>query len=425
MNIFQRTYTGMMYALTGRGGLSNPEVGRQTTGGRGRDTQNSITVGEGRTMGVSTVWACVSLIVETMSSLPLKCYDMDEKGMKTPLDDTHYLNRLLCQRPNLYMNPLEFRTAMAMARCFKGNAFAYIQRNGEGVPVALHPLNPDSMQVYRNGGDLFYDYNLSTAGKKRYVNKQGELPQVFHWRGISIDGINGLSPLAYHRHTIGGIVSAERQSEKAFRGRPNGVMYSDADFTKEQASRIREKYEGVGSQPEHGGDGNWFLLPPKFKWQQISMSPDDLQMLQTRQFSVLEICRFYRVPSVMVDGAPNSAAWPASYEGHVQSLLTFTLKPYLETFEAKCREALVPEDSNYHVEHDVEQLLRANAQARAGYWSTMVQNGIMTRNEVRAKENLKPLAGLDKPTVQLNLTPADELGSVGDLPPGQPPGDDA
>lgn len=413
MNIFTRIHTGIL-SLTGRGGLSNPIVGRQSTGGRGADTLNSLVVDEERTLGVSTVWSCVGLITETIASLPLKVYQETEDGFKKTLDRTNYLARLLTVRPNLYMNPLEFRTAMAFCRTLKGNAYAIIQRNSQGVPVALHPMDPDAVTVYRDRGDVFYDYQLQNVGRKTFANLGGKPREIFHWRGLTVDGINGLSPLAYHRHLIGGVVSAERQSEKAFSGRPNGIMYSDADFTKEQAKAIRERYEGKGNQPEAGFDSNWWLLPPKFKWQQTSLNPDDLQMLETRQFSVPEICRFYRVPAVMVDGFSGGAAWPASYEGHVQSLLTFTLKPYLEGFEAKVTEALSMDEGVTYAEHDVEQLLRADAKGRAQYWSTMVQNGIMTRNEVRKKENMKPLDGLDEATVQLNLTPATELGLVAD-----------
>ena len=97
----------------------------------------------------------------------------------------------------------------------------------------------------------------------------------------------------------------------------------------------------------------------------------------------------------------------------IQTFLTFTLKPYLEEFEEKVSECLVmPGKPKYYVEHSVEGLLRADSQARAHYWSTMAQNGIMTRNEIRKKENLEPLPGLDEATIQVNLTPAGNLGTV-------------
>jgi HK97 family phage portal protein len=138
-------------------------------------------------------------------------------------------------------------------------------------------------------------------------------------------------------------------------------------------------------------------------------------LLESRQFQVPEICRFFGVPTVMVDGSAGAtAAWPASYEQQVQSFLTFTLRPYLEEWEDKIVADLMPPAarSTAVVEHNVEGLLRADSQGRADYLSKMVQNGLMSRNEGRRKENLPVREGADDLTVQVNMTNLEDLPQV-------------
>jgi HK97 family phage portal protein len=181
-------------------------------------------------------------------------------------------------------------------------------------------------------------------------------------------------------------------------------------LTQAQRDQARELYSRIGDSGI--GDGQWWLLEGGAEYKAIGLPPDDLQMLESRQFQVSEICRFFGVPTVMVDGnAGTTAAWPASYEQQQLQFLTHTLKPYLEEWEDKISYSLLtPQDRRtVFAEHNVEGLLRADSAGRANFYSQMVQNGLMTRNEVRMKENLPPIDGADELTAQVNLAPVDEL----------------
>ena len=128
-----------------------------------------------------------------------------------------------------------------------------------------------------------------------------------------------------------------------------------------------------------------------------------------------EICRFFGVPAVMVDGAAGAtAAWPASYEQQVLSFLTFTLKPYLEEWEDVAVDSLVAgtEKQTVFAEHKVDGLLRTDSAGRANFYSQALQNGWMSRSEVRRKENLPPIPGTDELTVQVNMTNLEDLPQV-------------
>lgn len=394
---------------------TNPDKGLQQSGPPVRPSETGTTVTDDRALSVSAVWACVRLLVESIATLPLTVYEQNDDGSRDEAPKSNYLARLLTVRPNGLMNPKEARMALATQRVLWGNAYALIARDVNGIPRGLMPLNPANMTVDREPGQLIYHYSSEAYGQRKFYNRDGELPEIFHWRGFSADGTMGLSPLAYAAPTMGLTVAASRSAAKAFTGRPNGVLTTDTVLTPDQRAKLRELYSNVGGSEI--GDNQWWLLEGGFSYQAIGIPPDDLQMLESRQFQVAEICRFYGVPTVMVDGnAGATSAWPASYEQQVLAFLTFCLKPYLEEFESKVQETLVIKNSRIYAEHNVEGFLRADSKARASYYSTMVQNGIMTRNEVRRRENLKPLEGLDEATIQLNLTPAQDLGKEDDRP---------
>lgn len=385
--------------------LGNPDQGVQRSSAETRYTEADITLTDERAMGLSAAWACVRLLTQTGGTLPLPLFKKDAQGNREYAPRTDPIARLL-HHPNQYMNGKEFRQAMWTQRVLWGNAYAKIGRNAVGTPVSLIPLVAGAVTPSRHAEGTRYDYTTVT-GAEVYWNRPNRPAEMFHWRGFSPDGVMGLSPLAYARHAMGISISADRAAAKAFSGRPNGVLKTDHILTPDQRTKLRELYSNING-PEIG-NGQWWLLEGGFGYQATGMPPDDLQMLESRQFQVAEICRFYGVPTVMVDGnAGATGAWPASYEQQVLSFLTFTLKPYLEEFEEKVMEVLTGPE--VYAEHNVEGLLRADSKTRAMFYSTALQNGWMNRAEVRNKENLPFHEGLDDFTIQVNLTPADKLG---------------
>ena len=147
-----------------------------------------------------------------------------------------------------------------------------------------------------------------------------------------------------------------------------------------------------------------------------ALSPDDMQMLESRRFQVSDIARFWRVPPHMIGDTEKSTSWGTGIEQQNLGFLQYTLQPYLTRWESVVADALLSrnERREIFVQHNVDSLLRADSAGRASFFSQMTQNGIYTRNEARKLENLPPMDGGDDLTVQVNLTPVDELEKVND-----------
>jgi HK97 family phage portal protein len=149
----------------------------------------------------------------------------------------------------------------------------------------------------------------------------------------------------------------------------------------------------------------------------VGINPDDAQLLQSRAFSVEEICRWFRVPPFMVGHSEKSTSWGTGIEQQMIGFLTFTLGPWLKRIEQAIQKDLMTpaERSRYFVKFNVEGLLRADSAARAAFYSAMVNNGIYTRDECREKEDMLPMGGNAAVlTVQTALAPLDDLGKTDD-----------
>lgn len=394
---------------SGGGALQNPDTGAQQSGPGGNRSESNVAVTDERAMMISTVFACVRLLVQTGASLPLGFFEQDRDGRK-PLDSDHYLWQLLKYSPNNFMTAKEFRQALWTQRVLWGNGYAKIKWMGKR-PVSLVPLKPEFMSVYRASDGLIYKYSTK-EGTKEYKQKD-----IYHLKGFSTDGIMGLSALAYARESLGLSISADRSASNNINGRASAVLELDDFPNAEQKQQLRQMYGAGARTDEYQSDGGLMIVPGGMKYRGVSIPPDDLQLLESRQWQVPELCRFFGVPAVMIDGnAGATSAWPASYEQQVLSFLTFTLKPYLEEWEDTIPDSLLTGKQKREIiaEHNVEGLLRTDSEGRAKFYSLMVQNGLMSRNEARRRENWKPVEGADELTVQVNMTNLEDLPKVGE-----------
>jgi HK97 family phage portal protein len=391
----------------GRGALANPETGPQTSGGGGGDAEASHVTDE-RALAISAVYACARIISQTIGSLPLGFYERTKDG-RQELDPDHTVVQLLKRKPNSTMTAVEFRQAMTLQRVLWGNAYALMGFSGTSNNrrvSSLIPLRPGFVTVHRmRTGDLQYHYST-----ERGINIYAAT-EIFHLKGMSTDGVIGLSPLAMARHTLGLSVAAERFSAGAFRngGRPIGTLNFSQFLNPDQREQARKVYSGITAGAEN--NANAWVLEGGSKYEAVSIPPDDLQMLDSRKFQLAEICRFFGVPSHLVNDSEKASAWGSGLEQLNLSFLQYCLSPYLVEWETVAADSLLtaPDKRKVIVEHNVEGLLRADSEGRADYYSKMAQNGLMTRNEIRRKENLPPVAGGDELTVQVNLTPLDKL----------------
>ncbi|WP_447896040.1 phage portal protein [Vreelandella sp. GE22] len=365
-------------------------------------TGKNVTVNSA--MQLSAAWACVKLLSQTISTLPIKLYERQNDGSRVAATN-HPMYRMISRRPNAEMTTARFILMIVASICLWGNAFVEKRRVG-GRVVALNPLLPQNMVVSReDNGRLKYQYTEN--GNQRTIAEK----DVMHIRGFGLDGVCGMMPIKQGRDILGGAMSADEAAYKVFAQgmQASGILSSDNNLNAEQRESLRKNIERfMGSK----NAGKVMVAEAGMKYQSITMNPEAAQMLETRAFSIEEICRWFGVPPFMVGHMDKQSSWASSVEGMNLQFLTNTLRPILENIEQEIDRCLLDDDERFYVEFNVEGLLRADSAGRAQYLSTMTQNGLMSRNEGRRLENLSQVDGGDELTVQSNLVPLKQLGDV-------------
>lgn len=371
------------------------------------DTWTGKPVTPERALQVSAYWATVRLIAQTMGTLPFGLYERNKDGGRSSKSD-HEVYFIIHVQPNADQTAVEFWEGMAAQLCIWGNAYAEKLKTS-GALSGLLPLKASNMQVRReDDGRIRYRYTEN--GKQREYNEE----QILHIRGFGFGDIVGLSPLAYARQSLGMALATDEASARTFSNgmRPGGFFTYDKTLSQPQ----RDQAKKVLVDPFVGAEnaGKIGILEAGFKWQDVHMPPEDAQMLEQRLFNVEDICRWLGVPPILIGhSAQGQTMWGSGVEQIIIGWLTLGLRPYLSRFEqAVNRSLLLVEErkKGLYSEMNIEGLLRADSTARANFFSTMVQNGIYTRNEVRTKENLPKVDGGDIITVQSNLTDILKLG---------------
>ena len=351
---------------------------------------------------ISAVFACVELLAQTISTLPLHVYRDDLEGTRVQ-DKSSRLWYLLHDHPNAWMTPCEFLSAMVVNRLLRGNAYAQIARDETGEPVALIPLSADQMEVaVVEGGEVYTYYQ---DGKISVIAPEN----VIHWKGLG-NGYVGLSKLEYMRASTSEAVDAQDNATKLYgkQSKPSGILWTDSALDDKQILALKKRFSGMSSSTSSG----LYIVDRGLKYTQMSLSPADAQLLETRKFTVEEICRWFGVPGVLV-GTSGQTTWGSGIEQIVEGFHKFTVAPLCKQFEQALARRLVPaQDASTIIEFKHEGFLRSTPEKRADYYSRMAQNGAMTRNEIRRLENLPPVEGGDSLTVQSNLVPVDKLGQI-------------
>lgn len=353
-------------------------------------------------MQLSAVWSCINLLSETMATLPLVIYEVKRNGDKIPARDTRLWQVL--HNPNQIMTAHDFWLCMSLNRFLTGNAYALIHRDGTGALIGLTPLASASgqMEVAVLDGQVIYQYKKD--GKYTYFTSD----QILHWKGMG-NGVVGLSTFDYMRATTNEMKNAQKNASALY-GNGNqltGIVTVDRVVKGQQLIELRNRFRELGA---FNGDSWINFLPADMKYQQVAMSAADAQLLETRQFGVEEIGRWFGVPAALINSSSGTSG--ASIEQIVESFYRSTIHPLCCSVEQAIMQRVftAAERSKYVAEFKMSALLRASVSSRYDSYSKALQNGFMTRNEVRKLENLPPVDGADQLTAQSNLWPVNKLG---------------
>lgn len=373
---------------------------------RGQESDAGELVTDQTTLALSAVWACTNLVVGTIASLPLMVYE--ERRGERVVARTHPLYRLLHDSPNFDQTAMDFWEFIGASVELWGNAYALVERTGSRV-TALVPVRPDLVAVRRlPGGALEYQWTDEGRTYKRLDT------DVLHVRGFGGSPLGGMSTLHFGRQTFGLARAVDRSAGAMFRNgmRPSGQITFPEWLSPDNRDRARALIDRDFAGAMNAGRP--FLAEGGMKWEAITINPEDAQMLESRRFSVEEICRFFGVPPHMIGHTEKSTSWGTGLEQQVIGFQKFTLRRRMKRIEqAISKQLLTPQERarGVTIEFNLEGLLRGDSTGRAGFYQTMTQIGAMTINEVRALENLAPVAGGDVPRMQTQNQPITEAGN--------------
>lgn len=357
-----------------------------------------------KSLHLSAVWACVRVISETISTLPLKIYERKPDGSKSVAVD-HPVYQILCRQPVIDLTPARFMQMIPASICLRGNSFSEKLFFKKEL-VGIRPLLPQYMNVGSDdAGRITYKYSDPVTKTEREIPREN----IMHIRGFSLDAAVGLTPIQFGADIIGSALATNEAASNVFKNglQNSGFMTSSVPLNPEQRTALRNNLQQfMGSS----NAGKVMLLEGGFDYKGITINPETAQLLESRSFSIEEICRWFGVPPVIIGHMEKQSSWASSIESLYTQFLITGLRPMLVNIEQEIGRCLLDNDDSYFAEFAVEGLLRADSNGRASYYKQALQDGWMNRNEVRAKENLPPIEGGDKFTIQLNMTTLDKVG---------------
>lgn len=394
--------------LPWRGGAASTENGNNfiTNQVTVADFADNLARRGGNIIGLSATWACINLLAGTIASLPLMVYRTVD-GVRS-VAKGHPLYYVLHDSPNFDQTAVDFWEYAVAAIELQGNAYATIEQRSDGSVYSLTPIRPDAVTARRvSGGDIQYEWTDNGVRKTRKAR------EVLHIRGPLGDALSGVSTLSACRSAFDAAFAANDAAETMFSNRvaPGGLLIKDGvPFTpaqRQEAERLlHEKFVGALNA------GRPMLLDNGLKWQQLTLSAEDSQMLESRRFSIEEIARIFQVPPHLIGHTENSTSWGTGLEQQTLGFVQFSLRRRLKRIEQALEKQLLSARDRAEgitVEFNLEGLLRGDSAGRASFYQSGLTNGWMTINEVRARENLPPVAGGDVPRMQSQNVPITQM----------------
>lgn len=354
------------------------------------------TYSQDKAMLLSTVYRCVNLIADSVAQLPFEPYRVDSKGYKKKYQKHPSYHVLNCE-PNQRMTRYTFIKLLISSMLLRGNGYAYIVRDEKGDVKELIYLPSEYVTIVPPK----YIYEPVTY---KVTGFDFEVPakDMIHLLNYSYDGVTGISTLAFARQTLELIANSEEHARNFFAGGCNvgGILTVQSSLNARQKDDIKTSWNKAFNT-KSGTSNGLAVLEGNMSYQPISVNSKDAQLLETRQFNVTDICRFFNVSPVMAFDLTHSSY--STVEATNISFLSTTLQPILSKIELEFKRKLFADHSNIDVRFDVAEILRTDKASQSDYYQKMILNGVMSVNEVRKELNLIPVEGGDVNFIAANL----------------------
>ena len=371
------------------------------------DAGNDVVTTKELAMKIAAVYRCVDIVSKGVAQLPLVVKRKEDDYFVIDNNDVFGLTYLLQMRPNERLSAYEFkRSIMIQLLIGKGNAYVYPQWGADGY---------DSM-ILLSPGSCTYDVYSNTYVVSDPINKiygTFDANEIIHFKNLSLDGgYTGVSTLTYAARTLAISANADSANVESFktRGTLTGFVSgknATIGFGAIQDTQLSDVANNIEKQLASGK--KIFNLPGEMSFNQISLSPSDIQLLETKTFNVLDICRFFGVHPDKVF-AMQTANYKASEMSQV-AFLTDTLQPVLTQIENELQIKLIPRElaMEFKIDFDIEPLLQTDLLTQADYINKTIQAGVRTVNHWRKKFGQAPVPNGDKVLVSANLKALDTL----------------
>ncbi len=370
-----------------------------------------VNVTPANALQLGAVYAAVRILSESVASIPIKLYKR-KNGGGADVERDHPASWVVREQPNENTTSFSWRETGQGHLCTWGNAYSEIETNNKDEIIGLWGIRPDRVEPEFVGRSLVYKIETDSA--------QVRLPsrKVLHIMNLGSSGYKGISPIQLQRESLGIGKAAERYAGTFFGNRMgfNGFVRHPETLTTEGREALIDGLERVHKGPSN----SWrtAVLDEGMDWVSVGIPNDDAQLLETRTFQVQEVARWFRIPPHML--AELSHATFSNIEELSREFVMYCLMPWLRRWEGELNRKLLTmaeRKAGLYFEFLVDGLLRGDFKTRTEGYSSAIQNGWMSPNEARAKENLNPYPGGDIYLVQQNLQAVEDVGKEPELPP--------
>lgn len=363
-----------------------------------------VAVNDRSALSISTVWACIGFISGSVAQLPWQVYQKRSAGKGADEMVNHPAYWILNVRPNPEMSATVFRE-LALVHCqLYGNFYAEIERDRAGRPLHLWPLHPGRVTAARREtGALYYD--IANVGDPIEIEPEN----MFHVPGMGYDGICGIPVIQFAARTMGLALASEEYGSNFFgnSGIPSAILQHPKLIGKNAQERLLERFRQRKGVTE---SQDTLILEEGMEYKPIALPPEQAQFLETRRFTVEDICRWFRVPPSKVGHFEK-----ISYNSAEQLSLDVigeALMPWVKKFEQEADFKLLNDNhSGYFSKIDIRAAMRSTHAERAKYFKDLNSIGVLSINDILNLEDMNPIKNGDLHLVPLNMAALDDVAA--------------
>lgn len=391
----------------------------------GARTSSGVRVTPAAALALPPVLSCVRVLAESFAIMPFMLYRPKPNGRGREKVRDHWLYRLINKAPNRFQSPYEWRLMLEGHLSLRGNAFCQITANSKGEILELLPLHPDRMSIEPlSNGSYRYIY-IDQNGQQVIFARQ----EIWHLRGLSDDGMMGLSLISLAREAIGEGLQIQSYSSRFFANdaKPGGgwIEHAGSFATTEAKRKFRDSWQEMQGGPNRGKVA---VLERGMKFHELGLNNKDAQFIEARADKRTEIASIFRVPPHKIMDLDRSTNNNIEHQGI--EFWTDTMLPWANLWESSISFFLLGPDSDLEPDFDHKPMIQGDGKSRAERIARLVLAGVMLRNEGREEEGYDPIEGLDEPMQPANmmtLEQAEKQQSSPEKPGPAPagPGDEA